>query len=70
MLRRSRTVRRGRADAKRSGAGRPAQLGISVFREPSPDGHSRVAGVVRPLHRRLPVRPHTGLLLRGLKVRE
>lgn len=40
-----------------------------MFREPSPDGHTRVAGVVRPLHRRLPVRPDTRVLLRRLEVR-
>lgn len=68
LCRRSRAVRGGGAHAKRSSAGRPAQFGVSVFREPSPDGHTRVAGVVRPLHRRLSVRPHTRVLFRGLEV--
>lgn len=69
LHRRSRTVRGGGAHAKRSGTGRPAQLGLSVFREPAPDGHTRVARVVRTLHRRLSVGPHTGLLLGRLPVR-
>lgn len=69
FFRRSRALRGGGAHAKRSGAGRPPQLGIPVLREPSPNGHSRVAGVVRPLHRRLPVRSDTRVLLRRLEVR-
>jgi len=60
--RRTRTVRGGGAHAKRPGAGRPAEPGIPVFRESTPDGHTRVAGVVRPLHRRLSVRPDTRIL--------
>lgn len=39
-----------------------------MFREPAPDGHTRVAGVVRPLHRRLSVRPDTGVLFGRLEV--
>lgn len=66
--RRTRAVRGCRAHAKRSGAGRPAECGLSVFRESSSDGHTRVAGVVRPLHSRLSVRPDTRLLFGRLEI--
>jgi hypothetical protein len=70
FLRRSRTVCRGCAHAKRYGASRSSQPGISVFRKPSPDGHTRIAGVMCPLYRRLSVWPHTRFLLRRLEVRK
>lgn len=40
-----------------------------MFREPSPNGHTRVTGVVRPLYRRLSVGPDTRVLFRRLAVR-
>lgn len=68
-IRRPRAVRRSGAHAKRPGADRPAQLGVPVFREPTPDGHSRITRVMRPLHRRLPFRLDTGFLFGRFEVR-
>lgn len=61
------SVRRGGVAAKRPGGYRPADDGLSLLREPLPDGPARVPGDVLRLLRRLPGRPRARVLLGRLQ---